>query len=98
MLLRQKTHDALVFYLKIENSVLNVEFGKIKLHENDLLKTFVICKKIGLNYFCSYYFKLFKNLMVKNLLSTNPLIKLLQFYKLSYMCEFDLTKKPNQTD
>ena len=71
---------------------------KIKLHENDLLKTFISLKKLGLNYIFSLFFKLFKDLMTKKLLSKSPSIKILQLYKLSYMCNFDFKKGSNQTD
>lgn len=101
-----------VYHLGLENSqtylkktrlavetLLNLYFDKkVKLHENDLLKTFILCKRLGANYILSLFFKLFKNLMVKNLLGGKPSIRLLQLYKISYMCNFDLKKRSNQTD
>ena len=72
--------------------------NKIKLHENDLLKTFILSKKMKFNYVLSSFFKVVENIITKKLLGKNPPIKLLQFYKISYMCYFDLEKKFNQTD
>ncbi|MFD1163879.1 MULTISPECIES: glycosyltransferase family 2 protein [Hwangdonia] len=66
---------------------------KIKLHENDLLKIFVLSKKTMFNYALSLFFKLFENTMTKNLLGKSPSIKLLQLYKIAYMCHFDLEKE-----
>lgn len=93
-----------VYHLGLESSekYLNkIKFGietllnlhdekKIKIHENDLLKTFVFSKKTRLNYAFSMCFKLFENNLTRNLLGTNPSIKLLQLYKIAYMCNFDL--------
>ncbi len=67
--------------------------GKIKEHENDLLKTFLSMKKTGLNYLCSRCYKVFNSLIKKQLLSKNPKIKLLQLYKILYMCYYDLNKR-----
>ena len=66
---------------------------KVKEHENDLLKTFTLMKKTGLNYICSGLYKLFNPAIRKNLLSKNPKIVLLQLYKILYMCNYDLNKK-----
>ncbi|GAB1857517.1 glycosyltransferase [Flavobacteriaceae bacterium MHTCC 0001] len=63
---------------------------KIQVHENSLLKTFIALKKIGLNYLFYLNFKFFKNIMNNNLLSVRPSIKVLQLYKLSYICYKDL--------
>jgi len=82
----KKTERAVETLLKLHNQ------KKIQLHENDLLKTFLSIKKIGFNYIISLCFKLSKHTIAKNLLGKNPSITLLQFYKLSYMCFFDLKK------
>ncbi|MDO5980116.1 glycosyltransferase family 2 protein [Flavivirga spongiicola] len=77
-------------------TLLNLHYQKkIKLHENGLLKSFLFFKKIKLNFIFSLWYKLFKNLMTLNLLSSNPSTKTLQAYKISYMCFFDLS---NSTD
>lgn len=72
--------------------------NKIKLHENDLLRVFILSKKTRLNYVFSVCFKIFEKTMTKNLLGKYPSIKLFQFYKIAYMCYFNLAKKTNQTD
>ena len=65
----------------------------IKIHENDLLRFFKKVKKIKLNYLLSLFYKIFKYPIKINLLSINPSIKLLQLYKILYMCHFDFIKK-----
>ncbi len=98
--------DNSVYHLGLETSIKykeKVEFGirtllnlynnnDIKEHENDLLEAFIFSKKTGLNYVFSWLFKVFNKLIVKNLLSKNPKIILLQYYKILYMCYFDLHK------
>ncbi|RLD28873.1 MAG: glycosyltransferase family 2 protein [Bacteroidetes bacterium] len=66
---------------------------KIEHHENDLLNTFILFKNFKLNYVFALVYKLFKNIIKKNLLSNYPIIILLQLYKISYMCYFDLSNK-----
>jgi len=99
--------DNSVYHLGLESSAKyldKVEFAiatllklhyndKVKEHENDLLKTFTLMKKTGLNYICSGLYKLFNPAIRKNLLSKNPKIVLLQLYKILYMCNYDLNKK-----
>ena len=63
---------------------------KVTKHSNDLLKSYVFCKKTKLNYLLSLWYNLFSPKMKKNLTGRNPSIKLLQLYKLSYMCYVDL--------
>ncbi len=96
-----------VYHLGLEKSVtyikktqravetlLNLHYQKkINLHENDLLKTFLFFKKVKLNLIFSLWHKIFKNLMIQNLLSSNPSIKILQAFKITYMCYFDLFNK-----
>lgn len=62
-------------------------------HDNKLLSLFLNLKRYKLNYIVSFLFRTFKQVMRKNLLSKNPSIILLQFYRISYMCYKDL--KPN---
>ena len=80
----RKKELATITLLKLHNE------KKITKHSNDLLKLFVFCKKIGLNYLFSLWYKLFNSAMRKNLTGKNPIIKLLQVYKLSYMCYINL--------
>jgi Glycosyl transferase family 2 len=67
--------------------------NNIKEHSNDLLNTYIRLKQYKLNYVFATAFKLFKPLLKKNLLSNYPIILLLQFYKISYMCHFELSNK-----
>lgn len=98
-----------IYHLGLESSIKyleKVELGartllnlynkkKIKEHENDLLKSFLFSKKTGLNYIFSRLFKTLKLVIKKNLLSENPIIILLQFYKIFYICYYDLNQKQN---
>jgi len=79
----RKKERAVETLLKLYNS------RKIKSHSNSLLKTFIFLKKSKLNYIGSWWFSLFNKSMRKNLTSKNPYIKLLQLYKLSYLCNID---------
>jgi hypothetical protein len=63
---------------------------KITKHSNDLLKYFLFCKSTGLNYLLSFWYKFFNSKMKRNLTGRNPSIKLLQLYKISFMCYVDL--------
>ncbi len=67
--------------------------NNINEHENDLLSTYITLKQFKLNYAFATTFKLFKPLLKKNLLSNYPIIFLLQFYKISYMCHFELVNR-----
>jgi hypothetical protein len=98
--------DNSVYHLGLESSIKykeKVEFGvrtllnlynknDIKEHENDLLKAFIFSKKTGLNYIFFGLYKVFNVLIIKNLLSKNPKILLLQYYKILYMCYIDINK------
>jgi len=84
-----------VSYLnKINQSIdtlLKLEVNKnIKDTENTLYNTYKSLKKLRLNYLFSWIYRVFKNRFSKNLLSKNPNISILQFYKLSYICYQDL--------
>lgn len=63
---------------------------QINKHSNDLLKAFVFSKKIKLNYLFSWTYSILNSTLRKNLTGNIPFIKLLQLYKLSYMCYIDL--------
>jgi hypothetical protein len=79
---------------KIEQSVdtlLKLELNKtIQDTENTLYNTYKSLKKLRLNYVFSWIYKSFKKNFKKNLLSSKPDIRVLQFYKLSYICYQDL--------
>ena len=62
------------------------EQGKIDTHQNDLLSLFIKLKNNRLTGVFSFVYKCLKPLMRKNLLSRKPSIKLLQFYKIGYIC------------
>lgn len=64
--------------------------GKIQNHDNDLLGLFIKLKSYKLNYLFVLFYKLFQNILRKNILSSNPSIKLLQLYRISFMCYTDL--------
>ena len=58
--------------------------------DNDLLKAFIVLRKLKFHYVFSSIFKCRKTSLTKNLLSANPSVKTLQFYKLGYICYKDL--------
>jgi len=66
---------------------------KIIVHSNDLLSTFVLFKKTGLNYVLVILFKILRPILRKNLIGSNPIIPLLQFYKIGYICHLDWSNK-----
>ena len=78
---------------KAAETLLNLHnHKKINNHSNNLLKTFIILKKLKLNYLFSWFFNVSNKNMKQNLLGSNPWILLLQLYKLSYLCNIDLRK------
>ncbi len=64
--------------------------NKIRNHQNDLLHLFIKLKRFRLHSIFSMVYKLFKKPLQHNLLSGNPSMKLLQLYRISYMCFKDL--------
>lgn len=58
----------------------------ITAHSNDLLLLYLKLKRYHLISFFSSLYKLLKPIMCLNLTSDRPLIGVLQFYKISYMC------------
>ncbi len=60
---------------------------KLNTGNNDLLKTFVFLKKIKLITLVASIFKQTKKILTRNILSSNPNIKLLNLYKLGYFCQ-----------
>nr|WP_321236293.1 glycosyltransferase [uncultured Psychroserpens sp.] len=59
-------------------------------HDNHLLKLFITLKRYKLNYLASLFYKLWHSYMKKNLLGSNPSVKVLQAYRISFMCYKDL--------
>lgn len=57
--------------------------------DNTLLKTFRILKKLKSHRFFAFVFKYRQPQLTAHLLSANPSINRLQFYKLGYMCALD---------
>jgi len=82
----KKAEDCIITLLSLYNEGMMVQ------HNNKLLSTFVFLKRIKMNYFMSFIYKKFNSIITKNLLSNNPKILLLQFYKLSYICFKDLNR------
>lgn len=78
---------------KKEDSAITVlnhyKANKIKEHDNDLLKLFIKLNKFGFNYIFHLIYKLFGKALKKNLTGSNPSIKLLQLYRISFMCYKD---------
>ncbi|SDB48118.1 hypothetical protein SAMN03097699_1609 [Flavobacteriaceae bacterium MAR_2010_188] len=66
--------------------------GHINNHENNLLELFVSLKSKGLNKTFKMLFLNFRDGIKKNLLGRNPSIKLLQFYRIGYMCYYESLK------
>lgn len=66
---------------------------KIKLHDNNLLSMYINLNKLKLNYVFSALFALLKPILKFNLIGKNPKVMVLQFYKISYMCFYDLKQK-----
>lgn len=64
--------------------------NKIKDHQNDLLSTFITFKRYKLNYVFRLIYLVFGSILKKKLISKNPSIKLLQLYRISFMCYQDL--------
>jgi glycosyltransferase involved in cell wall biosynthesis len=85
------------FLNKVERAVetLHLHHSKNKTisTENSLLEFYKSTKKIGLSKVVSVVFKTLKQPLRKQLLGNNPNMKLLQFYKLGYLCSLSPSKK-----
>ena len=66
---------------------------KISNRDNELLTLFKKLKRFKLNNLASLFYKIFKNGLKKNLTSSKPSIKILQLYRITYMCYFDLNSE-----
>lgn len=67
--------------------------GNIVEHDNDLLRLFQKLKYFKLHYMFNFFHECFALLIKKNLLGNHPKIPLLQFYRITYMCHFDLKNR-----
>lgn len=85
------------FLQKVKQAVYNLykhyQSNTIEPYENSLLKTFKKAEKLYLNRLIALLFHLTESPIKKHLLGSNPSIKLLQFYKLGYLCSLSLKKK-----
>jgi len=79
---------------KKEESALTVlkyyKQNKIMDHQNDLLSLFLFCKRYKINHILSLIYKGFNPAIKKNLTGTDPSVKLLQLYRISFICYKDL--------
>jgi glycosyltransferase involved in cell wall biosynthesis len=67
--------------------------GFISQHDNDLLKLFEQLKYFKLHYVLNLMHHCFASRMKKNLISKKPSIPLLQLYRITYMCYFELKNR-----
>jgi len=81
---KEQAAEALLFFY---------ETGLITSHENGLLKLFLVLRKWHLNHFFSFIYLIFKNSLKRQLTGKNPSLKLLQLYRLSYLCNFNNNKQ-----
>jgi len=72
--------------------------NKIDVHANDLLRIYLILKRYKLNYVMALVFKIIESPIKWNLLGKYPIVLLLQFYKVLYMCHFELVHKDHGID
>jgi len=63
---------------------------KMSEHENRLLIIFVSLKRFKLNHFMNLIYNLFSSKMKKNILGTNPIMSIFQFYKLAFISHKEL--------
>jgi len=66
--------------------------NKIGNHQNDLLHLFIKLKRYRLHVIFSMFYKIFKKPLQHHLLSSNPSMKILQLYRISYMCYKDVNQ------
>jgi hypothetical protein len=65
----------------------------MKDHDVSLLNLFITLKKVKLNFLISKLYRMLNKTMRKNLTSSNPSIKILQLYRIGYLCSIDLNNK-----
>ncbi|MFK7781948.1 glycosyltransferase family 2 protein [Psychroserpens sp.] len=78
-----KKEKAAETLLKLYNS------GKIDTHQNDLLKLYIHLKRFRLRSIFSLIYKVFKTMFKRHLSGSKPSIKILQLYRICYMCHLD---------
>lgn len=88
----EKSH---VYLKKVESSIdtllsLHKNHKINHTHDNRLLLFFLKYKRYKVNYLFSFIFKRFNTFLKNNLLGHHPNPKLLQLYKISYMCYKDI--------
>ncbi len=85
------------FFNKVKRSVETIydyhTKNPFKTTENSLLETYKSLSKIGLTGVTSFFYKATKRIIKNQLLSHNPNLTLLQFYKLGYLCSLSSHKK-----
>jgi hypothetical protein len=86
-----------VFLTKVEKAVetvfeINQKHSAI-ITENTLLEFYKRLKSLGLSKPIEFIFNLSKTKIRQHLLSSNPNLTLLQFYKLGYLCSITSSKK-----
>ena len=69
--------------------------GMLESHEVSLLRLFLNLKKLRLNHFFSFCYKIFGSAIRKNLCGSHPSTILLQLYRLCYLCHIE-SKSKNQ--
>jgi glycosyltransferase involved in cell wall biosynthesis len=69
-----------------ETLLLLYKSNRIESHQNDLLHLFITLKRYKLHHIFSWAYQLLKKPLQHNLLSTTPSMKLLQLYRITYMC------------
>ena len=86
--------NSIVYLSKVEGGIITLLWlfnkEKISKSDNKLLSTFVLFKKLKLNYLMVYFYQLFNSKIKNHLLGPNPNMELLQFYKLVFICYKDL--------
>jgi glycosyltransferase involved in cell wall biosynthesis len=83
-----------VYLNKVEECIITLLWllneEKMVDHNNKLLSVFIHVKSFKLNYLMSFLYLIFNLKIKRNLLSSNPNMYLLQFYKILYICHKDL--------
>ncbi|MCT4629271.1 glycosyltransferase family 2 protein [Winogradskyella sp.] len=89
--------DNFIFLDKVERAVKTnyklLSEKKVSTSDNSLLKVYRLIKTLKLLKIINTIFKWFKKSIKNQLLSNNPNVKLLQFYKLGYLCSLSLKRE-----
>ncbi len=102
-LIHKELDETSLFIKKTENSVRNlwkiyqsISEKKEFIQDNNLLKCYVSLQKNHLSIAVSLFFNLFKTILIKNLQSKHPQIKLFDLYKLGIINEAAKNKRLSQ--